>query len=156
MRSILARLALCSSFALTSVVLAGCSCEFGFTRIMGGTNPLNQSEVPPNARFTVDADGYGVDPQALLAQSGVNEQTFFLEDSTGNKIPADVTVDSAPARSNCRNGVHFYLKPHKDLPLGTYTLVLLMGKVKWPSKDEAPTQHKGEPALVRTYKVVAS
>ena len=103
--------------------------------------------------FRIIADGPLAKSADLLTDAGIDSSNWFLIDqSTGKKVPAEITADSGGHM--CLNGVGFNLKPQEPLSPGDYLLVLILDRVNWPlvEKDERRS-YQGLPAMTRRFVV---
>jgi len=115
----------------------------------GGVTTVSQ-----DVSVRIMGDGPTDESDALLADSGIGPETFFLLDADDQRVAATVTGGSGG--HTCRNGVDFELIPEETLPLGTYTVVLLLEDLDWPKVGRADTQTwEGKRAFVRELEVVA-
>ena len=121
--------------------LEDCAAEGGVTK------------VGSDVTFRIVGDGPNDESDALLADSGIGEQSFFLVDENDEVVPATVTGDAGG--HTCRNGVGFGLQPDEPLPLGTYTVVLVLDDLDWPLVARTDTQKwEGKLAFVRELEVI--
>jgi len=149
------------------LVLAGCGHCDGALRMMRSqlaelyTWPQKPDRRPAaepvaievNDSFRIVADGPLSQSEELLASSGIDSSAWFLVDqSTGKRVAAEISADSGGHM--CLNGVGFNLKPQEPLAPGSYLLVLLLDRVKWPLVEEAERRsYQGRPAMTRRYLV---
>lgn len=90
----------------------------------------------------------------ILEASGISEQTWFLVDAAGARVPAKITGDTGGHM--CFNGAGFDLRPLAPLAEGEYVLVLLVDDIRWPYVGFSPvTGFRGKRAYVRRYRVQA-
>lgn len=112
------------------------------------------TRVGPDVNLRVVGDGPNDESEALMRDSDISSDTFFLLDSAGQRVAATVTGDAGG--HTCRRGVGFNLTPDEPLAPGTYTAVLLLEDLSWPLTGGAAVQeHEGKEAFVRKLEVVA-
>ncbi len=115
----------------------------------GGIRGMDGGEVAPDATFSILADGPGsMTSDELLADAGIDAETWFLLDDTGAVVPSAVFGDWGG--HSCLNGNTFTLAPDAPLAPGAYTLVLRVDALAWDyiGEEDALDTYEGEPALV--------
>jgi hypothetical protein len=113
------------------------------------------TRVGPDMSVRIMGDGPNDESEALLADSGIGEESFFLVDENDERVAVRVTGDAGG--HSCRNGVGFNLQPEEPLAVGTYTVVLVLDDLDWSKVGRAGTQSwEGKAAFVREIEVVAA
>jgi hypothetical protein len=106
--------------------------------------------------FHQKADYARVDDLAvLLAESGIDAQTWFLVDERDAIVASRIEPIQHSSAHSCASAVGFNLLPEVPLEPGVYRLVLLVDRVRWPllRGSVALSSYRGEPALVQFYRV---
>lgn len=120
------------------------------------TGPECAEPIEPETGFHQRGDFARVDdPSALISESGLDAESWFLVDQSGARIPARVSAVQHGSAHSCASAIGFDLEPERALAPGVYRLVLLVERVRWPvlRQGVALTSWEGQPAVVQFYEV---